>query len=637
VEGLGSCVLFYWLAAALGDRLLRLIRAPLSQLTSWERGVVSAAIGTGALQIVPLALAAAGRLHPLEVRIAMGALAVALAGDLWRVARATFRGIAALPRARRSPQEIVWALLFATMMGLLLIRAVTFAELGDDDGIHLATPRRWLAAGTLSYLPSYSLTNATLGFDMVYLIALACFNHVAAKALHFGAGIFTFLALMLCARRLSRPLAGFLVISLLLIATPVLDVPVVFANAMIDLGACWLTVTSALLWLAWRDKPDRRLLVCMALCAGFAASYKLTSIQVAMAWIPILAFESRRRGESWRSVLGSLVLFGVLAVAPVLPWFARNAINTGNPLYPMFTQWIPSRDWPPELAVIFARYVKYYAWGVAAGSKLGEPQRKLLVTITLLLVALGGTAVAITVRRRRELSLLVVFATLFVLISVQLTGLTFRYWMPALLCLALVPAALYADTPASRRFGLWPASLLLVIALVVQPLRKLQVHSHAGVAGDLRVALGLTSFDDEYGAMPLVQIWKAINADTPPDARVLLASFYTTIGSSSFAGFWIDRMCYTTDAHLQGFLPLRDFDAFVAAVSREHITHVVVADERYSPDRLGFSFPESQNEYPFALRLVREHGEKVRQAGIFGLYKLNLVPASAQPASAGKD
>src|SRR5687767_6937399 len=276
--------LFYWLTTALGYRLLRLGRVPLTAFTVWERGLLCAAIGTGSLQFVPLALASLGQLYPLQIKVALAVLAALLWRDLLRVARRAIAEIKNLPVRQASPAHLIWFLLFSLFMGVWLVHAVTFGTFGDDDGIHLAAPKRWLAAGTLSYLPTYSLTNASMGFDLIYLIAMAVWSPVGAKMLHYIAGLFALLTLVLAARRVSSATAGLLAVSVMLIGTPISNLPVNFGNAMIDLASCWLTLTSVLIWLVWRDTRDAKLLMCMATCAGFAASFKLTSVQVAIAW-----------------------------------------------------------------------------------------------------------------------------------------------------------------------------------------------------------------------------------------------------------------------------------------------------------------------------------------------------------------
>jgi hypothetical protein len=613
-------LLFWWLAVALGYRVLRLSRTPLAGFTLWERGFLCAAIGAGTLQLLPLLLSAFGLLHPIGIRFGLGALALALAPDLVQMGRRFAAGVSTLQLRDRSFGSMIWWSLFLVFMGILLVHSVTFGVFGDDDGIHLATPKRWLQVGSLSYLPTYSLTNATLGFDMLYLIAMAVWSPVGAKILHYSAGAFAILGLFFCARRLGHSVAAMLAISVLLIPTPLFDVPPLFGNAMIDLAACWMTIAALLIWLVWRAQPDRRLLLCMALCAGFAASFKLTSVQVAIALLPVLVVDSLKHGASWREVARLVMVFGCVTLAAVLPWFVRNAVLTGNPLYPMLSTWLPTRDWPAEHAAIFGRYVKYYAW--APGRLLTEFQRQQLLVVAALLVALAALVAAWLVDDRVRRSV-IAFATIFILISISLTGLTFRYWLPAIMCLALV-AGTWCAQRWSRRVLVFPAVVLLIVGLAIHARRGFYFHQPLGLRGDLRMATGISTFEGEYASDPLVNIWEYINLNTPPDARILFGAFYTTYGASSYAGFWVNRTCYTTDSHFQAYFPLSDWDSFKESIKRERITHVVLSDEQFNAGRLSFTFPAEENEFPFVRRLAAHHGEVLYRAGHAKLYRLVL-------------
>ena len=326
-------------------------------------------------------------------------------------------------------------------------------------------------------------------------------------------------------------------------------------------------------------------------------------MQVAIAWTPILAAEARRRGASWLDAFKVVATFGVIAAVVVVPWFIRNTLVTGNPLYPMLTGLIPTRDWSPEQGAVFSRYTRYYAWGIVAGSRLDETGRQLIVLAAAGLVCAGGATLAFILRTWIARAL-IAFAVVFVLISIGLTGIIFRYWIPATMCLALLAGVVCAQR-APRRL-LWPATLMLVIALGIQVRRGFYFHQPAGFWADLRMATGLSTFDEEYSRDPLVKVWTYLNSSTPPDARVLFAAFYTTFGASSYAGFWVNRMCYTSDSHL------RRIFAWMIGTFKERgpgaITHVVISDEQFPRDASAFSF-QAENGIPVPTSSGQEYGQ----------------------------
>jgi hypothetical protein len=623
VRGPLFAVLFWWIALALGYRVLGLLRVPLSAFDSWEKGLISAAMGAGALQYLPYGLGLFGKMTAPVVSVCLGLLACLLAPDLLRVARGLRAALQALPLRSLSRPTLVWATLFLTMMGLLLVRAMVIGNMGDDDGYHLSSPKRWLVNGTLSYLPSLTNTNASMGFELLYVIGMSVCDALGAKLLHYSAGLLALFAVFLSARRLSSPRAGVLAISLLLIATPVSNLPFLFGVAYVDLGASLMAMTSVLIWLAWRERQKRTLLVCLALCSGLAGSFKVTALAVAIAWLPSLVIEARRQGASLAKTSQVLLTFGTVSLVPVLPWLFRSWRLTGNPLYPMFSSVIPTRDWSAEQAHVFARYMHLYAWGLAAGSRLGETQRKEIL-LGAVVAALIVATVSFKRIRQPTLRALVLCVAIFFLISVGSTGLLVRYWLPAIMWGSLVVGCLLAMRWDAKPWRLWPACGLLAVALAVQARGdRIELPRHR-VLKDARIAAGLSTFDREYPADPLAETWEYINAHTPRDARVLVAAFYQTFGAATYGGFWVDRPFYVTDAHLQTAIRLDDWTAFLVSVRDAGISHVVISDRLFNAGRQGFSFRAGSNEYPFCRRLVDEHGEKLGQFGALQVYHVDV-------------
>ena len=96
----------------------------------------------------------------------------------------------------------------------------------------------------------------------------------------------------LAAKRLGNPFAGLLTVSLVLIVSPVLNLPVLFTVAYSDFGALSMAMASVLLWLLWLELRAEGLFVAMALCAGLAGSFKFTSLAIGIAWAPALLYAS---------------------------------------------------------------------------------------------------------------------------------------------------------------------------------------------------------------------------------------------------------------------------------------------------------------------------------------------------------
>ena len=117
---------------------------------------------------------------------------------------------------------------------------------------------------------------------------------------------------------------------------------------------------------------------------------------------------------------------------------------------------------------------------------------------------------------------------------------------------------------------------------------------------------------------------------TPPDAKILVAAFYTTFGSTSFGCFPFDRQCFVTDSHAQRYIRLDTWPAFVDSVAAAGIQYVLISEQQFAANRHGFTFEAGTNEYPFCARLVAEYGELIAKGEHLLLYRLQaLGPSTA--------
>ncbi|HWZ89373.1 MAG TPA: hypothetical protein VNW92_11000 [Polyangiaceae bacterium] len=616
--------LIWLLALALGRRLTIWLQLSSVGLDPWERGLVALTIGAGCLQFVPFALAAAHVMQPAVVRVAVLGLAALLLPDAYRALLAIKRQLASALELRLPPAIRIWAGILLALLALLFVHSLVFGRYGDDDGYHLSAPVRWLRSGTLGYLPTYTHTNASFGFEMLYVIALSFKEPLAAKLLHFSAGIWTLSAVLLCCRRLGTWLSGIMAISFLLIATPLVNLPLIFSLAFADFAACWAAMVGVLLWLVWRETREPALLTALALCAGLTGSFKFTALSICIAWACIIFAELRMQQRSWRDSLALLLRFGLIASVPVLPWLLRNWRLTGNPIYPMFPSVIPTRDWTIEHGKLFSRYIRYYSWGVASGARLTEGVRKALLVVSAVLV-LAFAAALWSQTKRPALRILLALATVYTILCIALTGLLFRYWLPGVACFSVVAFVLLEQRLPKTGLRYAPALVLIALALGLQ-LRE-EGKRESGVLSELRLATGLSTPAREHTGDPLWQMWAQVTASTPPDARILVAAFYTTFGASSFGCYPLDRVCFTTDSHLQRYIRLDDWDQFLASVDRAKIQYLLLSDQRWTAGRHGFTFLAGQNEYPFCTRLASEYGEKVTSFQHLTLYRLRPIQA----------
>ncbi len=93
----------------------------------------------------------------------------------------------------------------------------------------------------------------------------------------------------------------------------------------------------------------------------------------ALVGIGVLVVLARRRPPLGRALASALV-FGAVAIAILSPWYARNAVETGDPLHPFGNAAFHGRNWSPEATAYLDTYYDQYR-AREAGERGGKPYR----------------------------------------------------------------------------------------------------------------------------------------------------------------------------------------------------------------------------------------------------------------------
>src|SRR5262249_33011298 len=85
----------------------------------------------------------------------------------------------------------------------------------------------------------------------------------------------------------------------------------------------------------------------------------------------VLVVLARRRTQLG-AAFSSALTFGVLALALLCPWYLRNVVETGDPVYPFGEPVFHGRNWSPAAAAYLDTYYDEYRTA-AAGKRAGKP------------------------------------------------------------------------------------------------------------------------------------------------------------------------------------------------------------------------------------------------------------------------
>ena len=325
---LGLTLIVFITAIGWGQLIVRRLGQP--PFSPIEQIVFSAALGLGVLGYGILALGLVGWLRPWAILLWLGISVLA--------ARRTWLNLLCHPPAVWSLVKQGWQKADNWLRVLAVIGCVTFVivllqaltPLWDYDGqmYHLQAPRLFLQVSRIELLPDNWQANGPATPDLLNLFGLVFGSETFAKLLHLTYGVLVALATFAFAQRWrSRPVGGFAVAVLL--TMPML--PVLASWAYTDLT--WTLYEFLTLWavVTWSRTRDDRWLVVAGCLGGLALGSKYQAIgQVAIlgAWI---VWQTRRIHRGLRP----LIIYAGLATMIAAPWYVKNFVLSGNPIYPL--------------------------------------------------------------------------------------------------------------------------------------------------------------------------------------------------------------------------------------------------------------------------------------------------------------
>ena len=543
----------------------RTMRREQDQLYELERTIFALAAGLSVLSTIVLLGGLAGLLQvPLLWWLLAGSAAIVGA---WWIYRDHWSRLCSLHSAFRIPRSpLVWvAIVFSTM---IVLGGCLPPWNFDVREYHLQVPKEWFQQGRITFLPHNVYGNMPLGAEMHALAAMALwpgedgwFHGALAGTVVIAAyAIIAALGLVAAGERMAGRWAGWLAACLFLGHPWVVHVSVSGLND----GALAANVFLAAyaLWLARRGACGYLL---PGLLAGAAAACKYPGLVFAVAPLAVWCCLPRsstkiptsgrgkpptalppppdedKRNVGTRGTLTNGQGFG-FALAPLLlligvlagggAWYAKNAIPSGNPVYPLAydifggktrtpensAQWQRAHRVPPDqhgrkyslpqLANSVAR--------IAGQDDLASPLLVLLMTVYFLTLLTPHSAFRIPHSATPFALLLLLILATWWLVSHRLD----RFLLPA-----WPLAALLASVAAASHDGVWWRRA--VAGFAVLGLAYCLLAAASPLVGDNRWFVALTQLrrDEPWPADTPLRVkpeHKFLNANVEPGQAVLL-------------------------------------------------------------------------------------------------------------------
>lgn len=207
----------------------------------------------------------------------------------------------------------------------------------DATSYHLAAAKLYLGSHHLVVTPYLRYPVFPQFQEMLFTLALGTFGDVAAHGMTFLAWFGTTLALLAAGTRLELRTAGVLAAALWIGSPTALAYGTL---GYVDVPLTFFVTLAGLCWIAYAREPRGRWVALAALFAGAAAVTKYSGLFFVGAFAAAFFFVSPA-GRRLRHI----ALFAGLAALICVPWYARNTILSGDPLFPFLGHVFPNRFW----------------------------------------------------------------------------------------------------------------------------------------------------------------------------------------------------------------------------------------------------------------------------------------------------
>ena len=326
----------FWLACALGRAALR--RIGLEGESRLEHDVFAVAIGFGLIATAVIGLGLAQLLTRPTLWIMAVAMAIVVRHDLSDLV-STFperlRAALVVRQSLRGHGRMLALLvpLSELMFVALLLRALTPPAENDVLTYHLQGPNRFLELGGFAPLFDIQQANMPLAVNMLYLMGLAFGSDELGGVLHLALAVLLAAATFALGRRFFGERAGWIAATTFISTQLLLVVATV---AFVDYGVAFFDFLAVYAFLVWRESGRRGWLVVSGMMVGCALASKYLGVITGVSlgfWLLVLAIRRWPR-VGIAGVIGLLLAFALPAGLVAAPWYLKNLIWFGNPVWP---------------------------------------------------------------------------------------------------------------------------------------------------------------------------------------------------------------------------------------------------------------------------------------------------------------
>ncbi|HEY2901614.1 MAG TPA: glycosyltransferase family 39 protein [Polyangia bacterium] len=196
---------------------------------------------------------------------------------------------------------------------------------------HLFAPQQFLTSGRLTELPAVWQLYQPVSVEMLFTAAYSLAGERSAALVTAGLGLLAAAGTALLGRQIAGATVGWLAAGIFYCTAMTAWES---TSCFIDLGVAALGSLGIYALLRWEQTRQRDWFIITGLLLGFSAACKLNAACFPIIGVLLMGFFSHRAGDRAKTVVARMALLSALCAAPLIPWYARAWLLTGNPIYP---------------------------------------------------------------------------------------------------------------------------------------------------------------------------------------------------------------------------------------------------------------------------------------------------------------
>ncbi len=538
-------------------------------LSSMEKIAVSFGAGLGLVGYVVFIM---GLLHLLYKPLVAALLCVLLIlnrRQLWdfiSIFRRWFAG-AAYKQWDRFSLFLLCAIFFQLAISLLYDLGPVIGW--DAPAYYLYLPKIYAQNHGIIYLPSHILAGGPQLIEMIYTVSMLLSNGIAAVLMNWWIGVFIMLAAYVFSRKiLSRNMA--LTVVAILCYLP--EFNYYFGEGKPTLGTHFFGIICVMMFIAYIANKDIKYVLLSAVFGGFAMASSGFSGFVIVTMLAIWVIIALIKRSDTPLYFKHLFIFLVITVLIGGPFYIRNIVLTGNPVFPFCYNLFGGKYWNENLRQfwqeVFPRrslnifsFMKFLFWDYTfsldspiINGRMTTPLFLIFIPLLLLMKNLPGIIKKIAF-----------FSLLYFVVFYFLSGPQRRYSIvifPFLSLLTVYAMSRLNDINKVYRFLFCVSLSAFVIYGAVISVRCFAPRAKVVFKAESQDSY-LSRYYNDY------EVLKFINANTPKASTVLLIGSY---------GYYCDRDTIRGD-YPQGFIAydsLNTPEKLISRFKQEKINYIAV-------------------------------------------------------------